>query len=333
MLIHNSYRLNIFGFSGAPGLTQNVGLLDQRLAVEWVRDNIAAFGGDPSRITIFGQSAGGTSVDYWAYAYISDPIVAGLISHSGTALSFKPNTQNMSATYFYEAAKNLACGTPADDPVQVVACVRSKSMAEVKLAMASVPAAPSPFQPQPVFHPTVDGVLVFDNYEARSSAGMFARLPYMAGNNNNEAGYYKIRAYDTGENFTEAQWQDFNNAAFTCPTARETNNHAAYGAPTWRYRYFGDFSNTRLYPGSGAYHGSDLLELFGTAVDVSGLPDTIAEVQISAYMMSAWAAFASSPAKGLTAFGWPSYDPAGRFHALLLFTVLPVKLLAGLEMD
>ena len=55
----SSYRVNVFGFPGLPGMAQNVGLLDQRLAIEWVRDNIAAFGGDPTRITIFGQSAGG----------------------------------------------------------------------------------------------------------------------------------------------------------------------------------------------------------------------------------------------------------------------------------
>lgn len=59
MLMNHSYRLNIFGFPGLPGMEQNVGLLDQRLAIEWVHKNIAAFGGDPSRITIFGQSAGG----------------------------------------------------------------------------------------------------------------------------------------------------------------------------------------------------------------------------------------------------------------------------------
>ena len=58
-LIKFSYRVNVFGFPGLPGMAQNVGLLDQRLAIEWVRDNIAAFGGDPTRITIFGQSAGG----------------------------------------------------------------------------------------------------------------------------------------------------------------------------------------------------------------------------------------------------------------------------------
>jgi cholinesterase len=54
-----SYRINIFGFPKARFLPDlNPGLLDQRLAVEWVRDNIAAFGGDPKRIILFGQSAG-----------------------------------------------------------------------------------------------------------------------------------------------------------------------------------------------------------------------------------------------------------------------------------
>ncbi|KAF4166851.1 hypothetical protein CNMCM6936_006013 [Aspergillus lentulus] len=96
-----NYRLNIFGFSGAPGLTQNVGLLDQRMAIEWVHRNIAGFGGDPDRITIFGQSAGGASVDYYSYIWTEKPLVRGLISHSGTALSFKPNTAEESASYFY----------------------------------------------------------------------------------------------------------------------------------------------------------------------------------------------------------------------------------------
>lgn len=58
-----NYRLGIFGFPGSPASDTNLGLLDQRLALEWTRDNIARFGGDPSRITLFGQSAGGASVD------------------------------------------------------------------------------------------------------------------------------------------------------------------------------------------------------------------------------------------------------------------------------
>ena len=105
ILTIQSYRVSTFGFPSAPGLQDlNPGLLDQRLAVEWVRDNIAQFGGrislplrnksrprvfklcslgDPKRITIFGESAGAASVDYYAYAWTKDPIVNGFIAQSG----------------------------------------------------------------------------------------------------------------------------------------------------------------------------------------------------------------------------------------------------------
>lgn len=65
-----NFRMNIFGFPGAPELdSKNIALLDQRMAVSWVRDNIAAFGGDASRITIAGQSSGSWAVGNWAYAF------------------------------------------------------------------------------------------------------------------------------------------------------------------------------------------------------------------------------------------------------------------------
>ena len=65
-----NFRMNIFGFPGAPELEdKNIALLDQRLAVSWVRDNIRAFGGDPSRITIAGQSSGSWAASNWAYAF------------------------------------------------------------------------------------------------------------------------------------------------------------------------------------------------------------------------------------------------------------------------
>lgn len=64
-----NYRLGIFGFSGGPGLPQNAALRDHRAVVECVRDTIAGFGGDPSRVTLFGQSAGGSPVDYYACAW------------------------------------------------------------------------------------------------------------------------------------------------------------------------------------------------------------------------------------------------------------------------
>ncbi|KAJ4860024.1 carboxylesterase family domain-containing protein [Trichoderma breve] len=83
VIVTVNYRIDVFGFPGAPGQPANLGLRDQRVGVEWVRDNIAAFGGNPEKITIFGQSVGGEAVDFWAYAYEQDPIVSGIIAHSG----------------------------------------------------------------------------------------------------------------------------------------------------------------------------------------------------------------------------------------------------------
>jgi carboxylesterase type B len=163
--------VNVFGFPGAPGITQNVGLLDQRLAVEWVRDNIAAFGGNPELITIFGQSAGGVSVDYYSYAYTKDPIVSGLISHSGTALSLIPNTPEISAANWYTLSNTLGCGSSGN----VLPCVRSKSFTQILQALAQVPGGPGVLPVAP-FHPTVDNKIVFGNYEQLSAEGKFARI-------------------------------------------------------------------------------------------------------------------------------------------------------------
>ena len=306
-----NYRVNIFGFPGVPSLPQNPGLLDQRLAVEWVRDNIAGFGGDPTKITLFGQSAGGASVDYWSYAWRGDPLVHGLISQSGTAQSFQPNSAAQSAEAFYNASILLNCtGTGPYDP-SILPCVRSRNTTTVLAALAKVPAPPTHALPAPPFQPTVDNVTVFANYSTLALAGAFAPLPYLAGNNDNEFGYYAIAVFAANRTFTVNQINLFNLEAFTCPTGAATAARAAHDVPVWRYRYFGDWPNLRLYPNSSAYHGSEIGMVYGTAPDITGIPNTPAEEAVSAYMMRAWATFADDPEKGLSErLGWPRYDPA-----------------------
>ena len=167
-------RINIFGYPGAPGESQTRGLQDQRLAVEWVRDNIAAFGGDPKKITIFGQSSGSVAVDYWSYAYPKDPIVSGLISQSGNVFSFPINSPKLAAKNWYNASALLGCGSTGD----VMPCMRSKSFADIKVAAAKVlpPPASSQARSQPAFQPTDDNVTVFADYYERSSSGAFAKI-------------------------------------------------------------------------------------------------------------------------------------------------------------
>lgn len=169
-----NYRLNIFGFPGAPGNVDNLGFRDQRLAVEWVRDNIAAFGGDASRITISGQSSGGVAVDYWAFAYTEDPIVSGLLSHSGNALSFPMNSENITLSNWYNVSVEVGCGSDGD----TIPCMRTVSWQSIELAASNLPSArsSSPFRSVPPFYLKPDGVTVFSNYTELAKKGKFAKL-------------------------------------------------------------------------------------------------------------------------------------------------------------
>ncbi|MGJ3508467.1 carboxylesterase family protein [Enemella sp. A6] len=88
VVVSANYRLGVFGFLYAPGISPgNLGLLDQAAALQWVRDNIAAFGGDPDRITVFGQSAGGLSALALTALPETRPVISRLIVQSSPAIS------------------------------------------------------------------------------------------------------------------------------------------------------------------------------------------------------------------------------------------------------
>ncbi|KAK7957235.1 uncharacterized protein PG986_006457 [Apiospora aurea] len=306
VVVTMNYRLNIFGFPGAPDAAGNLRLRDQRLAVEWIRDNIAGFGGDPSRMVLFGQSAGGVAVDYWAYAYKEDPIVSGLISQSGNAFSFPLNEPSRQVSNWHNVSQALGRG--ADE--SSLACMRTKSWVELLNAASQVPSAASdnPVRSTPPFYPQADEELVFSDYEKRSKDGNFARLPYVLGNNDNEQGYYVITAYGRGVNVTKAQGDDFLLTSFTCPNHAQALSRRAAGVPVWQYRYLGDWDNTRLYPTSGAYHGVDMHMIFGNSEAVAGLPPSEEQKQTVALMRHLWAQFAADPVNGLSRAGWPRFE-------------------------
>ena len=118
-----------------------------------------------------GQSAGGAAVDYYAYAHLHDPIVAGLISHSGTAHSWPASTPQFAHSSFFTAAASLGCSGS-----DVVACMRAQPFQAVLNATTEVKPLPAALLPQPVFYPTVDNVTVFGDYGALSVAGLFAKI-------------------------------------------------------------------------------------------------------------------------------------------------------------
>lgn len=235
VLVSINYRLNVFGFPGSPNGTYNLGLLDQRLAVEWVRDNIASFGGDPSRITLFGQSAGSASVDYYTYAWADDPIAHSFIQESGSV--FGPSgglgalPTNQSNAYWFNLTSALSCGGATSDQTTVLSCLKKKSTAEVLFALKEItPVGAGGLSTS--FAPTVDEKVVFGNYTERSQAGKFAKLPLLLGNADYEAGLFKVLL--AFENMTEPDvyWDGFNNIAFTCPCAARANVSISNNVPS-----------------------------------------------------------------------------------------------------
>lgn len=128
-----NYRLNIFGFLNAaiPEIPGNMGLLDQNLALRWVRDNIRSFGGNPSRVTLFGESAGSFSVS----AHVLSPLSRGLFQRA-VFMSGAYNTDGLIDNAFESLSKGnkvaeiVGCASAYKDlasyPAEVLKCLRSK---------------------------------------------------------------------------------------------------------------------------------------------------------------------------------------------------------------
>lgn len=136
--------------------------------MEWVRDNIEAFGGDRSRITLFGHSAGAISIDYYQYAYTHDPIISGFILTAGNA--FVPGTATVNNySNFTTIAEIVGCGNSSAKAQ--LACMRTVSAVDLQLAQYNYNATPALN-----FAPIADEKIVFSNYTARTLAGNFSKL-------------------------------------------------------------------------------------------------------------------------------------------------------------
>ncbi|KAI3326849.1 alpha/beta-hydrolase [Xylariaceae sp. AK1471] len=310
-----NFRMNIFGFPGSPETAHNIGFLDQYSAVEWIYENIAAFGGDPGRITIIGQSSGAVAVSNWAYAFKDKPIVAGMMSHSGSIFSFPILDADLAAANWNHVASTLGCGASAS----ALSCMRSENISfqSILSAVRTVPSAPgnSPTRSVPPFQATVDNATAFSvsEYVSRLRSGMFAPIPHFQIHGDHESGFYRISALAQGRSLPESDWEEFELESFTCATAAETYWRSRAGVPTYRARYMADWENLRLYdpPSSGAYHGVEINMVTGNSESVSGIAPSPYEAILTSIMQEAWAAFAADPARGLRRLGWPQYQADG----------------------
>jgi len=197
-----NYRLGVFGFFAHPELTKesphhasgNYGLLDQHAALQWVRQNITAFGGDPKRVTIAGESAGSISVSAQMASPLSKSLIAGAIGESGSIIGA------LSAMPLAEAEQlsvKFAAGLGQGD-AHSLAALRAMS-AELLLEATAKPDVPW-------FRPTVDGFFFPKDPPAIFVAGEQAHVPLLAGSNSEETSSAGVLGRDkpTVENYRKA---------------------------------------------------------------------------------------------------------------------------------
>ena len=200
VLVTIQYRLGPFGFvttgdSVAPG---NYGMLDQIEALKWVQENIEAFGGDPSKVTIFGESAGGSSVGLLLVSPRSKGLFHRAISISGVDLS--PFAIGSSAEVLKQSrkvAKQVGCTT--DTNHQMIDCLRS------------VDAHKFPVNEVNVWRPIVDGDFLLNTPRNLRNAGKFHDVPYIAGFTSREGSYFFP---DVIEKVTPENFRDYTSTIF-----------------------------------------------------------------------------------------------------------------------
>lgn len=158
ILVTINYRLGIFGFAntGNDNAKGNQGLWDQRLAIQWVNDNIAAFGGDPSRITIFGESAGSVSVYMQGMYPKNEGLFQNIIAESGApTLPYPLKRDGLTGLKF--VAESLGCSV--DDADSIYECVRTASTKDIMEKLGEL-ATDVDKMMEVQFLPTLDGDLI-----------------------------------------------------------------------------------------------------------------------------------------------------------------------------
>jgi carboxylesterase type B len=172
-----NYRLNMYGFLQTPQLlaegSSNAGLLDQRMALRWIQENIRAFGGDPGRVTVWGESAGAQSIAYQLFSYDGrdDGLYRAAILESGGPTGAQ--VQNLA--YYTSPVENLTRTVGCWNATNQLACLRELSQEELYAA-----------KPSQVWNPLIDGDFLTAYPSQLIPTGNFVKVPLLTGANTDE---------------------------------------------------------------------------------------------------------------------------------------------------
>merc|ERR1712001_590985 len=234
VLVTFNYRLGPLGFLTTDDKTAggNQGLLDQIMVLNWVKANIGKFGGDPDKVTIFGEDSGAASVTLMAMTPLAKGLFHRAIALSGTALCDQ-YLQNTPLEASRELATRLECST--DSGRDIINCLQRKSQQEI------ISAAQQMFMfwsfPR-WFAPSVDGTVLPDTPENTLVKGNFAKVPFIVGQTKDEGAFFyrlTLNAFNNGQyddNFVD------NNLSRILPVISSYNSKLYPITRQVRKRYF-----------------------------------------------------------------------------------------------
>jgi para-nitrobenzyl esterase len=345
VLVTLNYRLGPFGYLAHPLLSKesphdvsgNYGMLDQIAALQWVRDNIAAFGGDPGCVTVFGESAGALSLCRLMVSPLAKGLFQRAIAESGGAqgrnahLREPRNHLEPAEAVGVGIARTLGC----DREPGVLLALRAVS-AE-RLLTASDPAQ-GLYGKGITFGPVVDGWAIPDDPDRLFAAGRQHDVPFLLGTTADEGTLFlaqipvrRVVGYESmirsrfgteaeeilrlfpcpDDASVKAAFSRLTTVtAFVAPARFLARCMAACQSKAYLYHF------TRVPPGAGllgmgATHGSEIAYVFGNLRPLHGRVDR----QLSAAMSAAWVRFArSGDPNGADLPTWPAYTSAGDQH-------------------
>ena len=348
VLVAMNYRVGRFGFFAHPALSRerpggkeenkgNYAYMDQIAALQWVKRNIAAFGGDPNNVTIFGFSAGGVSV----HSLLASPQARGLfhkaIAQSGgsrdSVLTARPMSKDGVDPNYPVSAETIgsqfarSLGIDGADQA-ALAKLRGLSAEEV---LRGAPAQPGANAPSYETTPILDGKLITETAESAYKARRQPRVPFLAGSNSADTAGNRVRAATKDELWARfGKWSEEAKAAYDPDGSTDlatlvsranddfgqaeaarfaANAFAVNGSPAYLYRFSYVATALREKMRAGAPHGGEISYVFGTLAAGRGVTPSAEDPAVSRIAQSYWVNFArTGDPNGAGLPAWPRHD-------------------------
>jgi para-nitrobenzyl esterase len=347
LLVSFNYRLGRFGFFAFPALGRerpaetkgNYAYMDQIAALEWVKRNIAAFGGDPDNVTIFGFSAGGVSV----HSLLASPMARGLfhkaIAESGgsrdSVLTARPMREDGVDPNYPVSAETIGINFARSMGIEgtdEAALARLRALGAEEILRGAPPPAGAN-APTIETTPILDGTLVTETAETVYKARRQARVPLLLGSNSADTAGNRVKATTKEQLFARfGPWSAQAQAAYDPdgstdlatlvaranddfgqaePARFAANAFAANGSPVYLYRFSYVQTAMREQLQAGAPHGGEIGYVFGTLTARPGTTLSPEDLAVARLAQSYWVNFArTGDPNGAGLPTWPRHDPA-----------------------